>query len=440
MESAISRLRTLDRADQRFALAAVLSVSNEWTNSHGAELAGELGLDLVAIDVLEQQSIAIALESPKSAWNEILEDGRTDNHQALVLASILEAWFMQDGPAVFKQVEDSVAHLTFPQSVFEPVFSHWACENPQEAFDAAQSLSESARADVLVSVLQTWTRIDAKAAMDAVISIKASGERTQLQQLIAYSWARENPSELLDNLAKFPSRTRPFARTQALKALAAEAPREALRRLGRTSNPHDVGDAIVKPWAEQDVYEALEWVLSQNRNNRHAYLWSIWPSLVQEDPELALKTAMDQPVDRNKVAFEPQVIRHLARFDIEQAIALLPQVREIAEVPSYAEVGHELLQRNEPERAIQLGLQLPVSLHSDYFDHLFNQWQNVDKFGMYESIEQLPTAEIKSRAALELLRGYLDKSHRVFSDGQVDHIRSYLNEQHSILVDKDRMW
>ena len=439
-ESAISRLKTLGHADQRSAFAAVLSVSDVWSKTLGMELAGDLGLGTVAIDILEQFSIAMAMENPDGAWNEILEDSRADNHQVHVLATILEAWFMRDGPTVFKQVESSLAHLTFPQSVLEPVFSHWAREDPKEAFEVAQSLTEPAASDVLASVMQTWTRIDPKTAIEAASSIKSSGERFQLQQLVAHSWAQEDPRELLDNLSKFPSAVRSFVRKQALRTLSAEAPREALRRLGNTSKPHEIGDAVVKPWAEQDVYEALEWVLSQNRKDRHAYLWSIWPSLVKKDPELALKTAMDQPVDRNKVAFEPQVVRHLARIDIEQAIALLPRVRESAKVPSYAEAGHELLQRNEPDRAIQLGLQLPVSQHYDYFTYLFGQWQNVDKFGMYESMELLPTPEIKSRAALELLRGHVDKSHRLFSDDQVEHIRTYLNEQHSVLLDKDRMW
>ncbi|MCY3541529.1 MAG: hypothetical protein OXH31_06435 [Gammaproteobacteria bacterium] len=440
IESAISHLRTLEQSDHRLAFAAILSVRRGVPDSRVNELASELDLDTVTVDVQEQSILAQALKDPESAWNAILGDGRNDENQVLVLATILETWLMQDGSTVIEQIENSLAHLSFPQSVLVPVFSQWARSDPDSAFEAAHQLTSNAMSDVTASVLQTWTSTDPKAALEALSAIDSAEERTQFQQQIAYHWARENPRELFDSLKTFPSTVRSLARSQALRGLATEEPLEAIRLLGNSISSYEVGDSIIGPWAEKDVHSALEWVLSKNRNRRHDYLWSIWPSLVREDPELALETAINQPVSRNKVAFEPQVIRHLARIDIDQAIAMLPRVRDVAKVPSFAEAGHELLKRNEPERAIELVLQLPPAQHDDYFVHLFNQWQNEDKYGLFESLDLFPTAEIKSRAALVLLQGYTTKSYKLFSDDQIAIIKSYLSDKHSKSLLQYRRW
>ncbi|MYD45448.1 MAG: hypothetical protein F4W92_03775 [Gammaproteobacteria bacterium] len=440
IESAISHLRTLELSDQRLAFAAILSVSGGLTDSRINELAVELDLVMVPEDVQEQRILALALKDPESAWHAILEDGRNDENQVLILATILETWLMQDGSTVIEQIEDSLEHLSFPQSVLGPVFSQWARNDPDGAFEAAHRLTTNAMSDVTAIVLQAWTSTDPRAAMDALSTIASAEERIQFQQQIAYQWAKHNPRDLLDGLKTFPSQMRSFARSQALRGLASEAPLEAIRLVGNSLNSYEVGESIIGPWAEQDVHAALEWVLSKNRNRRHDYLWSIWPSLVGEDPELALETAKSQTVNRNKVAFEPEVIKHLARIDIDQAIAMLPRVRDVAKVPSYAEAGHELLKRNEPERAIQLGLQLPPAQHDDYFVYLFNQWQNEDKYGLFESIDLLPTPGIKSRAALVLLQGYTTKPYKRFSDDQIANIKSYLNEKHSKSLLRYRRW
>lgn len=432
-EAAVAHARGLTDSDRRIALEVILKSKSDWSEREALDFAREFGLESLALDVLEQLHVASAMDDPESAWNLILNDSKTDDEQWEALSDILEYWVMRDGADVVSQIEESISHISYASLILTNALKHLTDSAPQDTFELARNLNDNIRERALQTVALSWANFDPQATMDALSTIDDGVLRNRLSGYAANLWARLYPRELLENLEDFPENLHSSARGTALSSLAEESPLEAAEIVLELPNGiKEYGRSLIGGWARQDALEALDWILSRPQEEQQHLLSGVLHEVVQMDPQRALETALSVPIPSTaSTGLERRVINIVAHNDVDQAMAMLPHVRDHATTTTWAnvDVSRKLVERNEPLRALNLGLELPEPLQQNYFLNFFGQWRTSDIVGMYESIEKLPSAEFKSQAAREILSYHVSddyRSHRFFSDEQLQEIELYL--------------
>lgn len=432
-EAAVAHARGLTDSDQKIALEVILKSRSDWSEREAIDFAREFGLESLALDMLELAYVASAVDDPETAWNSILNDSKTDDEQWEALSDILEYWVMRDGADVMSQIEESISHIDYASSILTNALRHLTDSAPHETFELARNLNDNVRERALQTVALSWANFDPQATMDALSTIDDGVLRNRLSGYTAGRWARLNPRELLENLEDFPENLHSSARGTALSSLAEESPLEAAEIVLELPNGiKEYGRSLIGGWARQDALGALDWILSRPQEEQQHLLSGVLHEVVQMDPQRALETALSVPIPSiASTGLERSVINMVAHNDVDQAMAMLPHVRDHANTTTWAnvDVSRKLIERNEPLRALNLGLELPEPLQQNYFLNFFGQWCNSDIVGMYESLEMLPSAEFKSQAAREILSYHVSddyRPHRYFSDEQLQEIELYL--------------
>ena len=439
-ESAIESVMSLDSSDQRTALKAILETRNDWSEEEFIALAQEFGQTELAYQLLDASYLAQAIEDPASAWEAITNDRRNNSQQYQSIAEILELWCLRDGAQVILDVQEVLVQMShFGESIVWRTIGNQASQDPEASLQLARSLQSDLRDEAIRSVISNWSWEEPRAALQAVSTMAPGILRNSLGQMVASRWADKNPHGLLGNLSMLPSEVQDQAQLDAVSNIAAKAPEEAAELL--TEIPNGIkryGWIVALDWSRKDVRGALDWVLSLDESHQEEILTWIYFELVEEDHELAFELALNQPVPANRSAHEVRVIDLLAEVDLEEAINLLPRVRDHARTKesAYASVSRALIRQGESNRAIELGQELPELLQEHYFLNLFSRWARWDIVDLFESLIELPSTELKSEAAMQLLyySDFMDGTsvHHYFSDQQIQEIKEYIAEDESL--------
>lgn len=169
--------------------------------------------------------------------------------------------------------------------------------------------------------------------------------------------------------------------------------------------------AIVKAWAEVDPVYAFDVISNLDSRSLRASLqetlFSAWAEL---DPELALQAALNQPLYKSEFGFERGleeiVIAEVAKFDLDKAIAMLPQIRSGGArlLQAYSAIGQELVSRGEYDRALTLGQDLSKNLNGKYLNDLLGSWAQQEPDTLFDALDtNIWTPETKEIAAANLL-------------------------------------
>ena len=432
VDAAIAHARELDGSHESIALETILRTRDDWTESQLLRLAREFGHESIAADILEYSHVALAATDPEKAWKAILDDGRADDLQVQSLISILQLWIARDGSDVLSKLGDWTSNVSDPSKVLSPAFKQLAESHPEHTFDLAKSLDERHRESVMMSVIEIWAQSDPVAVLSSLSEIESSALRGRLQRTLIRSWARVDPRELLRNISIFTDEERYDVQGSALYWLARESSDEAIGMLQKIPNGiQRFGSVVVSGWSETDPRSAQDWILAQGREHWRTLLPSTLRYLVSEDAELAFETTLGVPITDGAPGLELFVIEVLARVDVDQAVAMLPRVRDESRTRELAlqSVANALVLQNNPRLAVEIGQEIPESLRHKYFRNLFSRWSDTDKMGLFESLNSLPTDELKSLAAKELLSDSWyagERPHRHFSDQQINAINALL--------------
>ena len=221
--------------------------------------------------------------------------------------------------------------------------------------------------------------------------------------------------------------------SSAISALAQTAPEEAANLMANM----DGGEyrlmtafQVMSVWANKDPIAAMEWALNNPdiEDVRASLLPSILYQVAARNPQLAFDIALQQPIEENQIGLEAQVIANIALADLEKALALLSQVRE-GPTMAYAlnSVGSALVRNGDIDEAWILAQRLSKPQRESYYQSVVSAWALHDASELYESIDSLPSDEIKSYAATRLI-SFNSWSHDL-DDDQVNHAKTYLNER-----------
>ena len=431
IDAAISHAKTLSELDQGVAVGAILRSASNLTDTQVLEIARSFDKESLALDLIQDRNVAISSRDPESAWFAILNDDRDDYDQSISLSKIAKTWIDREGMGAFDRIEQSLVHLNTRREVLTRLAEQLAQSDPEIAFNHVKNWNDGPFNYSLRAVIHTWALREPSIALTAVATLDSERVIKKLQQYIISVWAGSDPRSLLENSEILPSESRQFGLERAIIGIASRAPEEAaqlLDSLNDNSAQTRVQQAIVANLIEQDVHKALDWVLEsvEDRKKRHYLLTFIWPGLVELDAEFAMQIALQDPLEdlSGELGVEIDVIRNVAQTDIDQALSLLPQVRDgRTKIVAYSVVGSTLAYSGESDRAIELGFQLDESIQEDYFNSLVSDWAYKDPLGLFKSMDHIPGQNVKSTAAKRLEMA--NRFHKVFSNEQLDQIKKY---------------
>ena len=437
VDAAIAHAKTLSQSDQRIALVAILRIRDDFAVDRVQELALEFGHESIGGDVLDQIQVDSAFNDPQSSWNALLNDARPDNLQIISLSTILELWVAREGFDVAFEAMESISQMGSPTGILEPVLTPIAQDDPRRAFELINEFNENARNTAAVIVVDAWAKSNPVEAFETVSEsdFRPTYVKENLLRNIGYAWAESAPYEAFQNLPKYVSGPGSnlhldWMRGNALKQIFRESPEDAVDLLNEIPNGVEkLGGDLVEEWASSDARSALNWIGLQEESLLPALLQSVMPALVEKDPDLALSTALSQPIAVGQLGLEFEVIRTLARTDVHRAIEMLPQVRDHDDTRkrSYSVLGRALANKHEASIAIELGSEIPESFQDEYFREVINAIYYTDQEGLYEILDLLPKHKYQREAAQYLIgnTGLGGDSHRYFTYEQLEKIRTF---------------
>ena len=203
-----------------------------------------------------------------------------------------------------------------------------------------------------------------------------------------------------------------------------------LPSLDNRGSQRQVASALVNSWAEKDALAALDWVLTDpfvdEISYRQSLLRPVLYFLARTNPDLAMDTALEQPLGRSRVGAEAHLIGSLAwRNLVDTAIKLLPRTREgNTRLNAYQSVGFTLLMRGEIDRAFSLGNDLPENNIDKYQYEIIERWAHRDHSAVYDNISRLRSKKLQSIAAYMLISNQRNR----MTNEQLREVANYLTD------------
>lgn len=416
-----------------------LNLSTDLGTNTGDESAQAVGSKQRANDSQENSGVSASDDNAIDSWNTLINDGVNDIAQLNSLLEVAGLLVQKEGLSALDQIVNSQMDKSVRDTIMKSGVHNAALKDPQSAFHEAMSLSREAKELALPAIVNAWATVDPKVAFDAISNLEKSGMRARLQETLIGAWAENDPQDLFDSLEFLPERLRTKGKELAMLAIARSSPADAIQFLESVEDlikKRELATTIATHWAQLDVYEALNWANSSqltDERTRHEVLSILIRELAIKDPELALQTALSQPLYESvfgiESGLEKVVIAQVAKHDLNKAISMLSQVREgDTRIEAYKSVARELVLNAEYDRALELGQQLADDDREDYLNTVFALWAQEEPIAMFESLNSSITdPEMKAKAAATLLTQNLLNAN-VFDKDQVEQLTSMVGE------------
>ena len=442
LDKAVAKAGQFEGSTKLAALNGILQSRDDLSDDLRLGIARDIGNEQYAIDFLTQSQMSDSIDNPQAAWNMLVNDEHDDIAQIARLVEVAESWVELSGFSALQEINESLSNWQSRIAVLGSVIHRLAQTDPEGLFNQVLNYDHDRNNFIATTLVQAWVGSDPHAALDAVVSVESERLRRTLLESIVNRWAYSDPHAVLEAIDLFPEESRNMGTRTAVIALARSSPEEASRLMSSVTGNNtrwDVARSIAASWASQDVYGALEWVLDspdvQGMQNR--LLEVVLNELTPVDPQLAMETALQQPISEDQRGLESIVIARLANFDIQQAIEMLSQVRDgQTKSAAYASVGSALARSGDIDNALKLAGSLSNREQSFYYQSVVNAWGRRDPQDLLASMNRLPSPEIKSRAAMSLV--WNSRWQRDLTEEDLDYARSFLTEQDARSLERSR--
>ena len=431
LEGAIAHLDQLDSSVRQVAARSIVLHSDQESVEDLLQLARELGAPSAGFEAFTQWDGSEGISDPSHTWDILISDPIHSSAKVIALTSVAIEWMEQYGIEILPEIVKSVSHWPTRGYVVGALLARKAETDPQSAFNLAMDYREETHDGIFGGIAKVWATNDPVLALDSV-SEKLSEPVLihRLQSVIIETWSERDPQEVLDSLDQVPETVQILARDRATQSLAAVNPRGAAAIAGEWSQiPLQVGQVIVSNWAKLDPSEVQDWVLAtvEDSSQQKHLLDLVWQELVQIEPEAAFQSAQNIAITGATPGLEADVIRSLARHDIEKAKSMLPLVRDgMTKAQAYSEVGVELVMRNKSSEAVQLGEQLQGSEKEGFLKNLVARWAYLNPNELASVLEEISSADAQSAGAMWLIMAH--RRLNALSEEELEDVKSYLNK------------
>ncbi len=450
LDEAVSRARTLNEF-KGSAVRAIVEERTDLSEDTILAIARDLDNEQIATSAIVQRKIDEAIDDPETAWNELAVDLQDDSAQHWTVSRIAVAWVEESGLGVLDQISQSLTNVQTRQMVIGAVLDDVARTDPEGAFNHALTLENDPHNSIIGSIASIWARSDPRSALTAAMGIERDSVRKHAADWVVTSWAWDDPRDLLEGIDAVPADLQEQATTTALGEMADESPEEAAAIVVAMESgtvKMSSADSVVSSWVYRDHGAALEWILNEPgvEEIRSELLYSIMYRLASIDPELAMSTALAQPIDEDEseygmfgpegVGMEYRVISSLTYLDVDKAVGLLPQVREgPTKFMSFRTVAQSLMRNGDVDKAFEIVQQFPESDREKIYQALSSSWAMSDPKGMLESMGRFPSKNVRSRAAALLVT--TNQHSKALSDEEIEQAKKHLTDEHAKALDED---
>ncbi len=449
LDEAVSRARTLNRFLKGSAVSAIVQERTDLSEDTIRAIARDLDNEQIAASAIAQRKIEEAIDDPETAWNELAVDMQDDQANRGTISRVALAWVEESGLSVLDQISRSLTNTQTRDYVIRDVLGDVARTDPEGAFNHALTLENDPYNSTASSIASTWAYSDPHSALSAAMGIEKTSVRKAVAESVIRAWAYDEPRAVVEGVNSLPAEFQELASRTALGAMAGGSPEEAAD-LVAAMEPSTVktssANSVVSTWARSDHSAALEWILNDPgvEEIRTELLSSIMYQLASADPELAMSTALAQPIDEEATEFgmlpavglEYSVISTLAFSDVDKAIELLPQVREgPTKSRSFQTVASSLVMNDDVDKAFDMAQQFSEPDREKIYQAVSTMWAATDPKGMLESMDRLPSKDSKSRAAAMLVM--TNQYSKTLSDEEIEQARKYLTEEHAKAIEEN---
>ena len=440
LDDAVSHASSLDDREKFSVLDTILRERTELSEEKRRQVARQLGNEQIAINLIVQEKVNKSTLDPEKAWNELVDELQRDTSQSWTLVDLANKWVNKSGVDVLDQISVSLTNSQARINVLTSVLRTVAETDPEGAFQFALALDRDPHDLIISGVVNQWARLNPKAALDAAAQVEKSGLRQRLERSVVSTWGYFDPQDVLENLDLLADHLQDSAINSAVSAMVQKEPGKTAEFVAGMENGTSKTNAaltLVRNWSNQDPESALEWILNEQgvQDVKHHLLPQILYQIVEVDPQLAIETALAQPIREHTTGLEASVIATLAYTDFDKALEFLPQVRDgPTKIAAYSSIGASYIQNGETEKALNLAQQLSESNRTAYLRGLLPEWAGSDPQDLLESMDRLPTAEIKSKAAM-VLTAYNDWEKNL-TDEEIERVKKYLTEEDAETLEK----
>lgn len=370
LDKAIDHARSLDFDTKEIAVKGILMSREDLTPQQRREMARQLGMEWLALEVMEREANTPSIQDPQREWSVLVGSNSEtlesqDDAQQRMVAHIARAWVLIDGVGAFDKVVDSLSSQSSLWKLSDQVTRDIADSDPKLAFDLAIHLRTLGVRGIVDRVLVPWSRNDPWSALDAVNALETKFLRRKLQTEVLQSWANSDPKTLLNGIGALPEQLQSQARKIALISLSRSAPQEAAELIGGIEEQavlNEIANAIVMSWAKLNISEVLNWIESDTslEHNRDELRTVALSGLADSDPQEALEIALAQPLSDGGIGAEAEVVHMVAFQDLDTAVSMLARVRSgETKIEAYRSVISMLANiAKDSSRAVDLFVQL----------------------------------------------------------------------------------
>ncbi|MYD46730.1 MAG: hypothetical protein F4W92_10285 [Gammaproteobacteria bacterium] len=437
---AIAHASNLDRTDKPSALRGLLASETNLSRTTSQKYGQELQLEPLATSIYLEIRCNDFTADLEEIWNEAVGLVEPVDAHFETLVHVALTWVSRDGFSVMKTVRESLPYVDWERDTLFSVVSQLAPITPAAAFAYVRNVDFEYRNSLLELVIDVWVTTDHKAALNAVNTLEPSPFRNQLQFTIVRAWTQISPQDLLTHQDSLDPAIRPNAVQLAIYAMAESAPEDAAEIVSSLEDEEarqTAAGLLVAHWSLQDVDAALNWIEGEPSLDsfRTQVLYEFVLHLSFTDPTRAVQIASQQPLTADGQAWEVELIYMLTETDLEAATELLPHVRTgQPKVQAHSVVAYTYLQHGEIAKALSLGQNLPIEDSTQFYDVLASVLAYDDPETLLREIENFPTGEARSKAALYLIQ----QQSRVASltDEQIASLEDYLIEEDRKLLKK----
>ena len=416
-------------------------LSNLLTQSQTAETAlswKELEKEFENVDVSDD---SVLLPLRHKAANYVLAEGLDSLPAALELFDKLS----QSAESLADRLDLSISR----KRVVEIISN----DDPERVFEFLVQLNDNIQVDLLSAAAEVWFEVDPDALWTRLSEPDLKGVKHEVTQNIIRHLSFGKPEVVLHSLEVIPSEYHDQAYLNIAQGMWYDAPFVALRFLPYVSDWSDQDfstgysvkaytiQEIISYAAEADPLATLEWIKSDESqlpdSLKQNYFLEVFNSWAKSEPEKAFEVAVQTPIKDGEVGLEATVVKWLTYSDVDQAMTLLPGVREgESRKDAYQSVAWELEKEDRIADAIHLGNQLPELEREEYLETLAFSVGRRTPFSRLEAgIHELPTQELKSEAASTAIHMKDLPMANDLTDQQIDQLKEFLTEDDRMRVD-----
>ena len=417
LNQAIEHARSLDLDAKKAIVQSMLLAREDLPPLQRREMARQLDIEWLAIEVLDRNSDSPTIQDPEQEWTAFVDRnsenlGSPDETQRRMMTHIGSAWVLRDGVNAIDNLIESLSTQTAKGKISELVARQVAESDPRLAFDLAIHVRSLGVIGTTSLVMSQWSRVDPLSALNAVSTLEAKYLRGKLQTDVLQMWANTDPKSLLNQANDLADQLQSVARTQAILSLAYRSPQEAAEYVGQIEKQEDldqVARAVAINWSTSDISGALQWIENEASiaHNRDVLRTAAISGLARSDPQQAMQVALAQPVNEDGVGPEAEVIDAIKFQDMDTAVSLLPQVRAgKTSLEAYESVIRFLTPpiSNEADRAIDLFVQLSNEQEIPRDSFLITSLVLNEPRALFDALERFDSTDFKRRVASSLLR------------------------------------